>query len=238
MKKTLALFLAAIMLVATLAFMSSCSGGREIFEGAIWELSEDKESYTLINLEKGYTETSYKVPETVDGKPVTAIADDAFAYNFPDLVSITIPESVTSIGKNAFRDCAALTTVNIPSKVTVINDQTFLGCKSLETVKLPDGITKIGDNAFGQCEALKSITIPASVTTIGGWALSDCTELETISISKNVTSISDYALPYDTLEKVDFGGTKSDWYDATGKTESDTWGCDIRCSDGTIEAED
>lgn len=238
MKRFLAIAITVVLLIGAIVVLNACSGGREIIDGAVWELSEDGKSYTLINLEEGYAETSYAIPETIDGKPVTAIADSAFAYYFPDLVSITIPESVTSIGKNVFRDCKSLTFVNIPDKVTVIESQTFLGCTSLKSVDLPDGITMIGDNAFGECESLESIIIPDSVTSIGMWVWNDCSLLKTVSVSQNVVSIGEYAFPYDNLEKIYFGGTKSAWLAATGEDETTEWDCDIHCSDGIIEKDE
>ena len=102
MKRFLAIAITVVLLIGAIVVLNACSGGRELIDGAVWELSEDGKSYTLINLEKGYAETSYTIPETIDGKPVTAIADSAFAYYFPDLVSITIPESVKYYGKYCF----------------------------------------------------------------------------------------------------------------------------------------
>ena len=89
-----------------------------------------------------------------------------------------IPDSVTEIGNNAFRGCAALTSVNIPKSVTKIGDRAFYGCKELTSITIPNSVTKIGDWAFSGCNALTSVTIPNSVTEIGDSEFYDCWNLE------------------------------------------------------------
>ena len=105
------------------------------------------------------------------------------------LTSVTIPDSVTSIGPGAFGNCEKLTSITIPSSVTSIGPEAFAKCKSLTSIKLPDSITSIGDKAFFECTALTSITIPKSVTSIGTGAFFDCTALTSVTLGNSVTSI-------------------------------------------------
>ncbi|MDD6831734.1 MAG: leucine-rich repeat protein [bacterium] len=81
-----------------------------------------------------------------------------------------IPNSVTSIGYGAFRDCGDLTSVTIPNSVTSIGDGAFEYCSGLTSVAIPDSVTSIGNGAFEYCSGLTSVTIPNSVTSIGGGA--------------------------------------------------------------------
>ena len=91
--------------------------------------------------------------------------------------SVTIPNSVTSIGGGAFAFCKSLTSVTIPNGVTSIGDNTFLWCISLTSVTIPDSVTSIGYGAFDSCESLTSVTIPDSVTSIGDEAFAYCSSL-------------------------------------------------------------
>ena len=64
------------------------------------------------------------------------------------LTSVTIPDSVTSIGNSAFYGCSGLTSVTIPDSVTSIGDSAFYGCSGLTSVTIPDSVTSIGNSAF------------------------------------------------------------------------------------------
>ena len=71
--------------------------------------------------------------------------------------SVTIPNSVTSIGENAFHYCGALTSVTIPASVISIGKEAFLDCSGLTSVTIPNSVTYIGGAAFKCCDALKVI---------------------------------------------------------------------------------
>ena len=94
-----------------------------------------------------------------------------------------IPDSVTSIGDNAFCGCTGLTSITIPDSVTSIGIFTFTDCTGLTSVTIPDSVTNIGDWAFWGCTGLVSITIPDSVTRIDHYAFADCTGLASITVS-------------------------------------------------------
>ena len=115
--------------------------------------------------------TEYTIPDSV-----TTIGDNAF-YNCRSLTSVAIPDSVTEIGNYAFYDCSSLTSVTIPDSVTTIGGVSFSGCSSLTSVTIPDSVTTIGGGAFSGCRSLTSVTIPDSVTTIGGGAFYGCRSL-------------------------------------------------------------
>ena len=119
---------------------------------------------------------------------VTSIGNYAF-MDCSSLTSITIPNSVTSIGYYAFEGCTSLTSVTIPNSVTSIGEKTFSGCSGLTSVTIPNSVTKIGLWAFEACSSLTSITIPNSVTRIVGGAFKGCSSLTSIKIPNSVTSI-------------------------------------------------
>ena len=122
----------------------------------------------------------------------TAFSNEEF-FNCLSLTSVTIGNSVTSIGDNAFSGCRGLMSITIPDGVTSIGNYAFSGCSSLTSITIPDNVTYIGSNAFSGCSGLTSVTIPDSVTSIGEYAFSGCSSLTSVTIGNSVTSIIDEA---------------------------------------------
>ena len=165
-----------------------------------------------------------------NGQGVMVFDDDIshiYEMNCSRLVTITIPNSVTSIGNWAFSGCESLTSITIPSGVTDIEDGTFYNCSSLESVTIPDSVTHIGYDAFSGCSSLKSIDIPDSVTWIGNSAFSGCSSLESATIPDSVTHIGASAFSGCTGELIiDNKIIETDYTDTYylyGEFESSNW---------------
>ena len=129
------------------------------------------------------------IPSTVtyDGitYSVTSIGWCAF-YRCNGLTSVKIPNSVTTIGNQAFWECS-LTEIEIPYSVTSIGDEAFFFCSDLKLVNIPNTVTSIGNSAFSGCSGLTSLEIPNAVTSIGNSAFSHCDSLESITVGSGNT---------------------------------------------------
>ncbi len=129
--------------------------------------------------------TTVTIPETV-----TYIGDEAFA-DCNSLISVNIPDEVTHIGAKAFIRCYLLESVRLPNKLTAIQDYTFSSCNNMKLTsgRLPDGLTSIGYNAFIDCNKLELQTLPETVTYIGPGAFVRCTSLTSMALPDAVTTI-------------------------------------------------
>ena len=186
------------------------SCGSLVFSNTPWE---DALSSTEVNY---LGKVALLAKDGISGSVIIAdgtvgIADGAFVGN-PEITSVTIPASVTTIGDNAFSNCSALETVTFEagSQLATIGESVFDYCSALEAITIPAGVTTIGNNAFNscadlasvtfaegsqletigegvffECSALTSITIPASVTTIGDGAFYKCTKLATVTLLRS-----------------------------------------------------
>ena len=156
-------------------------------EGLEYSLNADRQSYACKGLGSA-KDTDIVVASEYNGLPVTQIADFAFEGR-STLTSITIPNSIISIGFRAFYECSNIIAITIPDSVISIGSSAFCYCKKLISITIPNGVKTIGCKLFYECNSLTSITIPDSVTLIDGYAFSNCTSLASITIPNSVISI-------------------------------------------------
>lgn len=122
-------------------------------------------------------------------------------FGLYSLSSITIPNSVTSIGTYSFHSCFSLESITIPSSVTSIANYAFNSCCSLESVAIPKDVVDAGSYTFATCQSLKKISIPSGATSLGGACFYNCYSLSNVAIPSGVTSIlgnvfyQNYSLP-------------------------------------------
>ena len=138
-------------------------------------------------------QTFVEIPDTV-----TAIGDEAFKNN-TSMVSVSIPDSVKSIGDSAFYGCTSLLGVVIPDSVEKVGRCAFQKCSKLASAYLPvnEKFTFMSAYMFESCKSLKKIEIPDNVTNIGPDEFENCTELSSVILSKNLRTIGGYAFRND-----------------------------------------
>ena len=123
---------------------------------------------------------------------VQAISMGAFinlgSYVVTNVVSVVLPNSVTSIGVSAFNG-SHISNITLPINIREISYGCFGGCVLLSSIDIPDGVTSIGESAFSGCSSLTGVTIPNSVTSIGIGVFRECTSLNNVTIPNSITSI-------------------------------------------------
>lgn len=181
--KKLFLFIATIgMLLPQVGFAANEIGNFTSKDGVFYLLYDDGTAM-VGNNRSIRSRKPIIIPETItdaDGNDytVTSIAEEAFMA-CAATVSVTIPNSVTSIGEKAFFS-SKFTSITIPGSVTSIKRATFTQCSKLTSITIPEGVESIEREAFSLCEGLTSITIPSSVKSIGDKAFTFCNSITDI----------------------------------------------------------
>ena len=152
------------------------------------EIYEEVDGYKVLGIESLAFSGCNNLSSVSIPNSVTTIGYQAF-YGCNSLTSVSIPNSVTSIGYHAFSGCSSLTSVTIPGSLTTIERGVFYGCSNLSFVSIPSSVTSIGSKAFQGCSSLTSISIPNSVTSIGGEAFNGCSSLTSVTIPNSMTTI-------------------------------------------------
>lgn len=156
-----------------------------------------KDSFSIDDLYSPLYEIHHtKIHSVTIPQSVTSIGDSAFA-GCHNLVSLTINDAATSIGRRAFAECPLTTTLELGENITTIGNSAFYDCRGLKNVTIPQSVTSIGDSAFGECSSLETLSfgenIKTNIETIGDDAFYYCIELESVTIPQSVTSIGNDA---------------------------------------------
>lgn len=123
---------------------------------------------------------------------VTQIADNCFK-NRTSITSVNMPESLISIGQSAFEGCSNLRSVNFNDALESIGNFAFRSCSRLVSAVFGSKLETIGNWCFNSCYSLCSVLLPEKIESIAYLAFEDCTSLESIVIPDSVTRIEAYA---------------------------------------------
>lgn len=185
MRKLMTMALLCAMCVAAFA-------DKEIYKGGLLYHCFDATMTAEVRISDYHDtyEMDVVVPETVetDGKiyTVTSIGEYTFTYA---LHSISLPNTIRSIGKRAFYGCN-LTSIKLPESLEVIGEGAFYNSK-LESVTIPEGVRKIGDDAFDGSSSLKNVVLPSNLERIGDYAFALCESLTAIELPASLKSIGE-----------------------------------------------
>lgn len=184
-----------------------CTGLKKVtIPGSVKSIGERAFSDCHISTEESEDGTERGLEKVVIENGTETIGKEAF-NGCKKLNDIILPDSVTSIGENAFQYTGlyyewfdgnedvlyinnhlisvyqgTANECNIKSGTKTIADSAFFACGSLPGITIPDSVTSIGNRAFKDCNSLKSITIPKRVTTIGNCAFYTCYDLQSIEV--------------------------------------------------------
>ena len=147
----------------------------------------------LIFYPHGRTDYTYAIPET------TKIIGERSFYGLTALTEISV-EFAETVEANAFAECTALTSVSIGNTVKSIGYRAFYNDSKIETLSVGNAVESIGGDAFRNCSSITSLTL-YHVQTIGASAFQDCAKLATVSIGNDITSISTSAFYNNTALK-------------------------------------
>ncbi len=167
---------------------SNYYGGEVVADGITYRIDENGAMVAVA--ETALTEANILSTVEFEGNQYLVIKiNDKVFYGNTNLTTVTLAESLTTLGSNAFESCKSLKTIKIPSGVTAIPENCFRECSLMESVSLPEGLVEIGASAFSGCQNLESVTLPESLTTLGSYAFYSCKLLKTIKIPSGVTTI-------------------------------------------------
>jgi len=146
-----------------------------------------KDDVPAVTIPSEVAQYDYRTGESY-GYTVKTLGGGCMARNL-GMTSVVIPNSVTIIRGEAFKDCTSLASVTIGNSVTSIGSGTFSGCTSLTSIIIPNSVTSIESGTFSGCTSLVSVTIGNSVTSIESGAFSGCTSLTSITLVDGLPAI-------------------------------------------------
>ncbi len=156
---------------------------------------DGQECYEITGYDNSLGETDIEIPNKIQNGVVVSISNNAFENC--SMTGVKLPNSLETIGDNAFKSCSNLTSIEIPINCTTIGDSAFEGCASLESVTFPT-IFKGSEGSYGieifkGCSSLESVSLPKRLTQIPQGMFKNCSNLSNVIFDSSTTSIGNEA---------------------------------------------
>ena len=178
-------YVIGLIILVVYAFLTSRYQLIKYLKKEIRSRSQEKISNIVMNVKASMVPDYSKKLKWV--LMAVAVAGSLLLFSKPRIFyeqsEVTLPDSITEIRGQAFKNCRSLERVTLPEHLTYLGGEAFYHCSSLEEVNLPAGLTEIRGNTFEECTSLLRIEIPDNVTRIGGHAFYGNTSLEEVVIS-------------------------------------------------------
>ncbi len=211
MKKVISIVLALVMVLSVFSVMALADEPVIVYD----IISEEDKTCKVTGAKAGIVDLV--IPAEIDGYKVVGIDNRAFDKN-PEISTVQIPDSVTTIGQYAFVKTAyykndanwqdgvlyigkflitAKTSLEgayvIKDGTTVMADAAFRNCKKLTKITIPEGMTAVSLLAFRDCEALAEVVFPSTLKTIGSYAFLYCVSLKSVTLPEGVEKLGSYS---------------------------------------------
>lgn len=200
-----------------------------------------KSNDTIVDFYKNFCNFENADAYIIIPNSITAIGSAKFSPSSSDdcyknLVGVTIPESVLSIGASAFEDCSKLNRLILPSSIEVISEYMCKNCTSLTYVSAKN-IKIISNDAFAGCSSLSNIELDSVIAIYN--AFYGCSSLDSIKLPRTLQMLGNgsYAF-YEGTHNIYFDGTKSEWENIS---KGNFWSRNLNvaytvyCTDGNID---
>lgn len=125
------------------------------------------------------------IKKVVVQEGVTSLAE-YICWDFANLQEVSLPKSLTKLGKECFKHCIALKSITLPDNITLIGESAFEECKALETVTFPKNLKEINAKAFYNCNLKKVDLSQTQVETIGMGAFAHNVQCEEVYLPKTL----------------------------------------------------
>lgn len=131
------------------------------------------------------------IPESIthEGRSYTVVRTTNGAFQNTDITSISLPNSITSLGNGCFYNCHKLISVKLPDNITSLGNETFSTCSHLSSIELPNTLTALGNYCFILCKELSEITLHEGITSLGQSCFAGCSSLTSIKLPKSINKI-------------------------------------------------